>query len=41
MESTCINDMLYGKIFSFETVMVTIGELEKEINSFWCDWSEE
>lgn len=29
-----MKDMLYGEIPSFETVMVTIGELEKEINSF-------
>ena len=28
-----MKDMLYGEIPSFETVMITIAELEKEINS--------
>ena len=28
-----MKDMLYGEIPSFEIVMTTIGELEKEINS--------
>ena len=37
MDYDSMKDMLYGEIPSFETVMVTIGELEKEINSLKCD----
>lgn len=37
MDYDSMKDMLYGEIPSFETVMVTLGKLEKEINSLWYD----
>ena len=37
MDYDSMKDMLYGEIPSFEIVMTTIGELEKEINSLKCD----